>query len=320
MMENSEYLPSAGLEEQFSFVAPGDSALRRRTIRMIERLVGQRELMQLYLQNRAAPRQDEPFFEAGLRLLRLGLVYDEAKLAAIPKDGPLIFVSNHPYGVLDGIGACVLAGRARGDFRVLINSLLTGPEEMRLNSLPIDFRLTREAMATNLQTRAEARRYLAEGGTLVVFPGGTVSTRPRAFSRRPAFDPAWKPFVSQLIQKSQASVVPLYFDGENGWAFHAASHVSSTLRIALLFREVRKQMGGSLHAHIGDVIPFEEIAHIRDRYVLAQHLRALTYGMGGRGVPAHYGPRLARRLQLEAPGEVSGPDGGGRFDRFRVAY
>ena len=320
MIRESEFSPPSGLEEQFSFVAPGDSAFRRNTIRMIERMVGQRELMQLYLQNRAAPVPDEQFFEAGLRLLRLKLAYDEAKLAAIPKEGPLIFVSNHPYGVLDGIGACVLAGRARGDFRILINALLTGPEEMRANSLPIDFRLTRDAMATNLRTRAEARRYLSEGGTLIIFPGGTVSTRMRAFSRMPAFDPAWKPFVSQLIQKSRASVVPLYFEGENGWAFHAASHVSATLRIALLFREVRKQMGGSLRVHIGDAIPYETIAHIRDRYALAQHLRAVTYGMAGRGVPAHYGPRLSRRLQLEPPRDASAREDGEPLDRFRIAY
>ena len=115
-------------------------------------------------------------------------------------------------------------------------------------------------------------------------------------------------------------MVPLYFDGENGWAFHAASHVSSTLRIALLFREVRKQMGGELSVQIGDVIPFEEIAHLRDRYALAQHLRGIAYGMGGRGVPAHYGPRLARRLQLDPPGETGETEKGNRPDRFRVAY
>ncbi len=320
MSDEAELALPPGLEDQFSFVAPGDSALRRKTIRTIERLVGQRELMQLYLRNRAAPRPEEPFFEAGLRLLRLRLAYDEARLAAIPKEGPLIFVSNHPYGVLDGIGACVLADRARGDFRILINSLLTGPEEMRLNSLPIDFRLTRDAMATNLRTRAEARRTLADGGTLILFPGGTVSTRMRAFSRLPAFDPAWKPFVSQLIQKSRASVVPLYFEGENGWAFHAASHLSATLRIALLFREVRKQMGGALSVRIGDVIPYEEIAHIRDRHALAQHLRDLTYSLGGREVPANYGPRLARRLQLDPPREILPSDEGKPSDRFRIAY
>ena len=312
--------PPPELEEQFSFVSPGDSAFRRKIIRVIERLVGQRELMQVYLQNRAAPVAGEQFFEAGLRLLRIRLDYDEAKLAAIPKEGPLIFVSNHPYGVLDGMGACMLAGRARGDFRILINSLLTGPEEMRANSLPIDFRLTREAMATNLRTRAEARQYLAKNGTLVIFPGGTVSTRLSAFTRKPAFDPAWKPFVSQLIQKSRATVVPLYFEGENGWAFHAASHVSTTLRIALLFREVRKQMGGSLRVHIGDAIPYEEIAHIRDRYALAQHLRERTYDVGGRDVPAHYGPRLSRLLQLDPSREAMPPEGDERMDRFRIAY
>ena len=320
MTDNPERLPPTGLEEQFSFVSPGDGMFKRASIRLIEHFVGQRDLMNLYLKNRAAPVEGEPFFEAGLRLLRLQLDYDAERLAAIPKEGPLIFVSNHPYGVLDGIAACVLAGRARQDFRILINAILTGPEEMRANSLPIDFRLTREAMATNLRTRAEARRYLAGGGTMIIFPGGTVSTRRAPFSRSPAFDPAWKPFVSQLVQKSHANVVPLFFEGENGWAFHAASHMSLTLRLALLFREVRKQMGGRMRVHIGDVVPYEELAHIRDRYALAQHLRMLTYRAGGRADPGQYGPRLARRLGLDTPREADAPEDGQRFDRFRIAY
>ena len=42
-------------------------------------------------------------------------------------------------------------------------------------------RETKEAAKLNLETRAEALRYLKEGGAIGVFPGGTVSTAAKPF-------------------------------------------------------------------------------------------------------------------------------------------
>ena len=244
---------------RFSFAAPEDGPLKRSLIRLIERLTGQPIFLSLYRQNRAAPVPGEPFFEAALRLLRLTLEGDLSPLNLVPQEGPVVFIANHPYGVLDGIAACVLAGRARPDFKIVINALLTGPEEMAPYALPIDFRETPEALQTNLRTRAEARRHLAEGGALLIFPGGTVSTRASLFRKEPAGDPAWKPFAVQLAQRSGATVIPFYFGGQNNWAFHAASHVSTTLRLGLLYHEVRLRMGTSVEAKIGDPIAPEAL-------------------------------------------------------------
>ncbi|MEQ8327526.1 MAG: lysophospholipid acyltransferase family protein [Parvibaculum sp.] len=301
----------------FSFAAPEDGLLKRRAIRFIEKLTGQPEFVSLYLGNRADPVPGEPFFEAALRLLALGIDHDRERLEAVPKEGPVIFVANHPFGVVDGIIACVLAGRARSDFKILINAVLTQPPEMEGYSLPIDFRETPEALQTNLRARAEARKHLAAGGALLLFPGGTVSTRASLLSGEPAGDPAWKPFVAQLIQRSGATVVPFYFEGENSWAFHAVSHVSATLRLGLLFREVHARMGKTMAVKIGEPIPAYALNGIGDRTAIARHLCRLTYEMGGRDMPVRYGQRLSRRLGLEveeaAGGEPPRP-------RLRIAY
>jgi len=309
------------IASQFSFATPEDGPLKRAAIKLVERFTGQPELLRLYLSNQQNPVPGEPFFEAVVRLLRLRLCLDEARLLSIPKQGPVIFVSNHPYGVLDGVVACALVGRVRPDFKVLINAILTRPPEMAPYSLPVDFREHREALATNLRTRAQARKHLADGGAILIFPGGTVSTRTTLINGKPAADPAWKPFVSQLIQKSRAHVVPLYFEGENGWMFHAASHVSLTLRLALLFHEVKSQIGTDMHIRIGDVMSYEQLMQLGDRKALARYLRSLTYRTGGREEPGQYGPRLSRRLGLEYIEE--GSDGGigkSPFDATRAAY
>lgn len=307
-------------KREFSYASPEHRPWENALIRLIEKSTGQPRLVRLYEENRAQPVDGESFFDAALRKLNVRLAYDEARLAAVPKQGPLVVVANHPYGVLDGIAAMALVGRVRPDAKVLINAVLTRPEEMAPFALPIDFNESPQAIETNLQTRAQARLHLGNGGTLVVFPGGTVSTRTKVFRRNTVSDPLWKPFAVQLIQRSRASVLPIFFRGQNSWLFHAASHVNPNLRVALLFNEVRRRMDTDLPIEIGEVLHAETLPVGLSRTDFAEHLRQETYRLGGEGGPSPYGRRLARRLKLEE-GRDPGADAGGEGrPRLRTVY
>jgi putative hemolysin len=134
-------------------------------------------------------------------------------LAAVPKTGPVVFVANHPYGVLDRVVMSWLVNKVRPDFLVLIHIVLTRAPEAAPFILPIDFSGAEGAEQTNLASRAAAR--LAKGGAVVVFPAGAISTTPDKFGSKPAVDGRWQPFASQLIQRSKATVVPIWFGGQN---------------------------------------------------------------------------------------------------------
>ena len=54
---------------------------------------------------------------------------------------------------------------------------------------------------------------------MVVFPAGAVSTAPDKLGLKPAVDARWQPFVSQLIQRSKAAVVPIWFGGQKQPSF-----------------------------------------------------------------------------------------------------
>src|SRR5271165_4595014 len=205
----------------------------------------------MYLQNQRFPRPDESFWQASVRSLALDVRYDHNALMAIPKTGPVVVVANHPYGVLDGIVISWLVSKIRSDFVVLTNAVLMQAPEVQGFILPIDFSETEEAQRINLTSRAAARAQLERGGVVVVFPAGAVSTAPDRLGRKPAVDARWQPFVSQLIQRSQALVVPVWFGGQNSRLFQIASHLSQTLRISLIFHEVRARIGTSLPVVIG---------------------------------------------------------------------
>ena len=94
----------------------------------------------------------------------------------IPQTDPVIVVSNHPYGILDGLMmGRILSERRNGDFRVLAHQIFRRSADLERIILPISFDETKEAAKLNLQTRAKAVEYLKEGGAIGIFPGGTVS-------------------------------------------------------------------------------------------------------------------------------------------------
>jgi putative hemolysin len=263
----------------FSYAVPTDPPVKRGLIRLVEKATGQPKLKRLYLDNQRFPRPSESFWAAAVRSLALDVVYDEAALARLPRTSATVFVANHPYGVLDGLVISWLVQKVRPDFLVLTNAVLMRAEEVRDYVLPIDFSETPEALAMNIKSRAAARAQLEKGGAVVVFPAGGVSTAPDRLGRRPAVDAPWQPFVAQLIQRAKATVAPIWFGGQNSRLFQIASHVSLTLRLSLIFHEVKARIGTTLPVAIGAPIPFEDIAHLRDRQAMADHLKAVTYAL-----------------------------------------
>ena len=276
-------------EYLFSYATASDPPLKRGVIRLVEKATGQPKLRKMYLDNQRFPRPNENFFQAAVRKLKLDVRYDAAALAAFPKTGPVVVVANHPYGVLDGIVIAWLVSKVRSDFLVLTNAILMRAPEVKRYILPVDFSETEEALKTNLASRAAARKQLEKGGVVVVFPAGAVSTAPDKLGLKPAVDWRWQPFVSQLVQKSKAAVVPVWFSGQNSRLFQVASHVSYTLRISLIFHEVRARIGTALPVVIGAPIPFAELAAIKDRQALADTLRDRVYAL------ARLEPKLKKR-------------------------
>ncbi|HWD26234.1 MAG TPA: lysophospholipid acyltransferase family protein [Rhizomicrobium sp.] len=284
---------SASDIDTFSYADPADPRLKRLFIRIVERVTGQPYLKWLYEDNRANPVPGEDFWDAAVRKLELHLKYNEAALAAWPKTGPLVVVANHPFGVLDGVLICHLVAKVRKDFRVLTNAVLLRAEEVKEFLLPVDFAETEEALQTNLKSRAEAKRHLMKGGCLVVFPAGGVSTTPSIWHKR-AIDAEWKNLTARLIAQAKAPVAPVYFAGQNSRLFQIASHISSTLRLSLIFKEVHDRIGSDVHIRIGDVLPYERVAGINDRQSVMDKLREITYSLGD-GAPAKYERRGGKR-------------------------
>jgi putative hemolysin len=264
--------------KHFSYAAPDDPRLKRLIIRAVETMTGQPYLKSLYDEHRKNPVPGESFWSAAMRNLELKIDYNRDALEKLPTSGPLVIVANHPFGVLDGLIISYLTSLVRNDFLVLTNSVLYQADEIRDHLLPIDFAETKEALDTNLKSRAAAKTHLLRGGVLVVFPAGGASTAPKPWSKR-AVDAEWKNFAARLIASAKAPVVPVYFAGQNSRLFQIASHISMTLRLSLFFKEVYDKIGSELRVRIGEILPYSDLSHL-DRTKLMEHLRERTYALG----------------------------------------
>ncbi|TDK50331.1 lysophospholipid acyltransferase family protein [Antarcticimicrobium luteum] len=209
---------------------------------------------------------------------RYGLTLEVAggSLANIPRTGPLILIANHPYGILDGLMMGHILAQVRGDFRILAHSVFCRAEDIGRVILPVSFDETREAVRANLETRKSALDYLGDGGAIGIFPGGTVSTAAKPFSH--PMDPGWRGFTARMVGKSNATVVPLFFDGHTSRLFQIASHLHSTLRMGMLIKEFRKRVDTPVRVVVGEPIGRDILDPMhKDSRMMMDFLRKATY-------------------------------------------
>lgn len=277
---SDDLLPAA---VRFTYSHPGQSRFRRALIRGVERLSGQPRLRGLYLDWAGDPAPGEDVFAAALRLLALDLQLRGAPLAAVPRQGGLLLVANHPFGIVDGLAIGLLGMRLRGQVRILTNSLLCEVPEIAPHLLPVDFSGTAEARRISGETRRRAAAALAAGEAVAIFPAGGVATANRPL-RGPAVDAEWHPFVGRLATLPGVTTLPLHFAGQNSRLFQIASHFSYPLRVALIFHETRRRIGRQVGVTLGDPVTAEALRAL-DRAGVARHLRRLTMALAGPALP-----------------------------------
>ena len=269
---------------RFSYSRPEQRWMNRGLIRLIERISGQPELERLYRAWARNPLPGENIFNAAIRLMNVGIKTDESTWQRVPKHGPVLFVANHPFGVIDGLLMGHLATQVRPDTKIMTHSLLCQPPEAREFLLPVDFGGTPAAQQTSLVTRRRTLDWLASGHAVAVFPAGSVSTAQSPLSG-PALDAAWHPFICKLSRTPGLTIVPVFFHGQNSRLFQLMSHVHYALRIALLFRETTRRMGTTITVTAGEPISSQEFLTFGSREAFLRELRVRTLSLAGPGGP-----------------------------------
>jgi putative hemolysin len=218
----------------------------------------------------------ESFWEVMFQRYGLSLEILDGAFSCIPRDGPLIIIANHPFGILDGLILGYILSKSRKNFKILAHKVFRKSAELDDVILPISFDETKESTKINIETRVSALNFLNSGGAVGIFPGGTVSTSLTPFGV--PMDPSWRSFTAKMITKSEAQVVPIFFEGHNSRAFQLASHIHYNLRMGLLIKEFKSKIGNPVKICIGKPLSHSEIkSRSGNPRILMDFLREETY-------------------------------------------
>lgn len=251
--------------------------------------------------------QDHPdgnFFDRALASLDVTYEIDEEDLKKIPANGPLIIVSNHPLGGLDGIILGSVLLRVREDSKLIVNELLTRMSEIEPYVITVNAFGGKKAMAQNVAAMKETIRHLKNGGCVGTFPSGTVSYLHRDFC---ISDPDWNTNIASIAKRTGANILPIYFEARNSWLFYAAGVIHPMLRTMLLPRELIRiskicKKRPAVRMYVGSVVPARKVSDFKTDEDLISWLRISSYILGGRdkkGEPQSFSQARAIQKSIE---------------------
>lgn len=260
-----------------SFDAPVTAAV----IRTVEWFTGKLSILRMIraFERKGAPT-GQPFWRSALDTMGIDLLTPQDQIDNIPLDGPVVAVANHPHGLVDGMILADLIGRRRTDYKILTRALLTGIDEVAASyMISVPFPHEPDAQRKSVEMRANAMAHLKEGGLISVFPSGVVASSDTLLG--PVHEREWNVFTAQMIRRSGAKVVPIYFPGSNSRVYQMANCISATLRQSLLLHEVVKSCNRPQKPVVGKPIDDERMKMLEsDPRGFMEWLRAHTLSLG----------------------------------------
>ncbi len=230
------------------------------------------------------------FIDEFMRMMQVTIEVEGKGLDRIPKDGAFIAVSNHPYGMWDGLIMLKLLGEKRADFRVMAHFLLQ--QIPQVQDLMIPLNASEQEIFLNIQGLRQTKRHLKEGHPMGIFPAGEVST----FHRRDrgVTDRAWKKDAIKLMASAEVPIIPVYFEGGNSAIFHLMGLIHPTLRMATIPSETLRMRQTVIKVKIGSPISVKEQKSLGSADRFGRYLRARVYALGsGLEVQAFFRKRFS---------------------------
>jgi len=248
----------------------------------LERLLQLDRLEDLYLEVQRR-RDDQPFPNRFLTLLNVHPQVSEQDLALVPRQGPVVAVANHPFGMIEGAVLAALLRSVRPDVKIMANHLLAAFPETSDYCVFVDPFGGNGAVRANRRGLKESIAWLKQGGLLAVFPSGEVAHL--NFKERAVIDPQWSETVARLVRITGATVLPMYFSGANSPLFQLLGLLHPRVRTALLPHEFFNKHDRAIELRIGSPIPPARVRGYQDDVALTRYLRHRTYLLQNRETP-----------------------------------
>lgn len=194
----------------------------------------------------------------------------------IPREGSVVFASNHPLGGLDGIAFMHAIGRHRRDVKFLVNDIL-----LNITNLQPLFVGVNKVGGQKKSALAAVDEAYAADQALLVFPAGLVSRKVKG----EIVDLEWKKSFISKAKKYQKDIVPVYIDGRNSNFFYNLSNlrtkvgIKANIEMLYLADELFKQRNQRIVIKIGEKIPYSYFDNTKSEKSWAEEVKKVVYNL-----------------------------------------
>ena len=130
-----------------------------------------------------------------------------------------------------------------------------------------------------MKTGRDAKKFLEQDGVIILFPAGGVATAKKI--NLPAIDAEWGNLLGSLVLKTNANILPIFFDGKNGILFHlfASKLKSQTLKYSSYLHETKRKIGKTIDLYASSIIKNKTLKTIDDKKQITLMLRDFTMSL-----------------------------------------
>ena len=219
-------------------------------------------------------QKPQEFIQSCFRFLRVD--YSISGLEALDPAGRYLFVSNHPFGGMDGMMLADELIKHFGDVRVVVNDILMHIEPLAPLWLPVN--------KHGAQNQTYARRIddaLAGDLPVLTFPAGLCSRRIGGEVQ----DLPWRMSFLKKACSSERAIVPVFVEGELSPFFYRVDSIRRKLGIKFniemlwLSDEMFRQEGRSFRIVVGEPIAVRDLQHLESLAEQVAYVRAKTYDL-----------------------------------------
>lgn len=250
-----------------------NSKLKRAIAWLGDRVMGLNKLQKMYESSGISGAEPEEFGDKLCELFNTQLEGQEALAQALPKEGGVILVSNHPFGCMEGIVIAHALAKLRPDVKVLANTALRMFKEIESHFIFINPLKANDPM--NIGALKACKQHVKDGGVLLVFPAGKVSYYRK--DKKRICDDVWNRLPAQLARTTDTPVLPLFVEGQNSRFFITMGRIYFRFKLLLLFREMMRHQNQNIKLKVGNLLPTKLLSKLKSVEEINDFIRCQTY-------------------------------------------
>lgn len=205
----------------------------------------------LYQEHQMQGLSKEAFADKLVDMLAIDMDGIEDLQSKIPRTGPVVIASNHPFGGIEGVILARAISQIRPDLKTFANKGLKIFQELQdyfIFTNPLS-----EKDPANGPSIRHCIKHVEAGKALLLFPAGRVSYY-QADKKRIS-EHTWNKIVGRLTSIDNCQLVSVFVYGKNSPWFYRLGRIYYRLRMLMLARELLNKNGAKIKISASYPIP-----------------------------------------------------------------